>query len=229
MMSTGIHLSPTNNSKRRPVIRERVSSCRRVELSQQTLSSGMHDVLCVAPLRGQLPNFSHELQTRPSSGRCFQPVRLRRFGAPRSRFFVYGAILVFSVRMSDLAAAEVWVFSGARKHFPGGIFTTKKVADEGIKTHRLTGTLTLYPVDIGAYEWALGKGLFKPRKPTSPSPNLSVDSQTPEWSIITTKMASAKADDEPWSSSSAFGQRPSSRTPQYWVSMNFGRGCPPEP
>ncbi len=59
----------------------------------------------------------------------------------------------------------VWVFSGATRHFPGGIFTRREVVEEWIRKHRLNGTLTLYPVDVGAYEWAIEKGLFRPRKP----------------------------------------------------------------
>jgi hypothetical protein len=31
--------------------------------------------------------------------------------------------------------------------------------------NRLTGILTLYPVDIGVYEWAIERGMFTPSKP----------------------------------------------------------------
>jgi hypothetical protein len=59
---------------------------------------------------------------------------------------------------------QVWVFSGARRHFPGGIFTSRELAEQWIRKNGLTGTLTLYPVDTGAYEWAISMGLFEPYK-----------------------------------------------------------------
>src|ERR1700704_4357436 len=67
--------------------------------------------------------------------------------------------------MSDQTATSVWIFSRAKKHFRGGVFTRRDVAESWIKKICLTGTLTLYPVDVGAYEWAIEKGIFKPRKP----------------------------------------------------------------
>ena len=30
---------------------------------------------------------------------------------------------------------------------------------------RCSGVLTLYPIDVGVYEWAIEKGLFTPKKP----------------------------------------------------------------
>jgi len=72
--------------------------------------------------------------------------------------------------MSDQFPTQIWVFSGAKRHFPGGIFTSREKAEKWISKHRLTGTLTLYPVDVGAYEWAIEKGLFQPRKPHESNP-----------------------------------------------------------
>ena len=66
---------------------------------------------------------------------------------------------------------NAWVFNGAPyKRFPGGVFTNKALAEQWIKRHRLTGVLTLYPVDVGAYDWALESGLFSPRKPHESEP-----------------------------------------------------------
>jgi hypothetical protein len=65
--------------------------------------------------------------------------------------------------LSDLA--HVWVFSGADAHFPGAVFSDRARAEQWIASHKLTGTLTLYPVDVGAYEWAIENGWFKPSKP----------------------------------------------------------------
>jgi hypothetical protein len=72
--------------------------------------------------------------------------------------------------MSGQLATPVWIFSGAKRHFPGGVFTRRDVAESWIGKNRLTGTLTLYPVDVGAYEWAIDKGLFRPKKPHESEP-----------------------------------------------------------
>jgi len=64
----------------------------------------------------------------------------------------------------------LWVFSGAQRHFPGGIFSQRSLAEEWIASHRLTGTLTLYPLDIGAYEWAIHQDWFRPTKPHESEP-----------------------------------------------------------
>jgi hypothetical protein len=66
--------------------------------------------------------------------------------------------------MSDQIHKYVWVFSGSKRHFPGGVFTTREIADVWVAKNRLTGTLTRYPADVGAYEWAIGNGMFRPRK-----------------------------------------------------------------
>ncbi len=45
----------------------------------------------------------------------------------------------------------LWVFVSASQgfRFPGGVFSTRERAEEWIREHRLSGTLTLYPVDVG--------------------------------------------------------------------------------
>jgi hypothetical protein len=72
--------------------------------------------------------------------------------------------------MSDQAAAAVWIFSGVNRHFLGGVFTRRDAAERWISKNCLSGTLTLYPLDVGAYEWAIEKGLFHPRKPHETEP-----------------------------------------------------------
>jgi hypothetical protein len=69
-----------------------------------------------------------------------------------------------------IRAERLWVFNGARGTFPGGIFTDLDRAEHWIEEHRLTGTLTAYPVDVGVFEWAIAEGLFRPRKPHETSP-----------------------------------------------------------
>ena len=34
-----------------------------------------------------------------------------------------------------------------------------------IAKHRLSGVLTMYRLDVGAYDWAVERGTFKPQKP----------------------------------------------------------------
>lgn len=58
----------------------------------------------------------------------------------------------------------VWVFNGARSSFPSGVFSAQVIAETWIKTRNLTGTLTRYPVDLSAYDWATDRGYFTPTK-----------------------------------------------------------------
>ena len=67
---------------------------------------------------------------------------------------------------------DVWVFTAARNSptnttptLPGGVFSSLDAAEEWIKRHALYGLLTLYRVDVGAYDWAVANGHFKPSKP----------------------------------------------------------------
>lgn len=54
----------------------------------------------------------------------------------------------------------VWVFTGPRAQFPSGIFSEREKAEQWIRQHRLNGTLTAYPMDVGVYDWAVSAGLF---------------------------------------------------------------------
>jgi hypothetical protein len=90
---------------------------------------------------------------------------------------------------------EVWVFSGAKKHFPDGVFTRQEIAESWILKNYLTGTLTLYPLDLGAYEWAVSaRDCSGPKNRMSPHPNSSADSRMLEWSTITTKRVNTRLD-----------------------------------
>jgi hypothetical protein len=67
---------------------------------------------------------------------------------------------------SQIVPAEVvWVFNGAGGQFPSGVFGDLAKAEAWIAEHRLSGTLTLYQVNEGAYDWSIRNGLFTPRKP----------------------------------------------------------------
>ena len=65
--------------------------------------------------------------------------------------------------------SEVWVFNGNRGNFPSGVFTRRKIAEEWISQHQLTGTLTKYPLDQGVYDWATTRGFFVPKRPDQQS------------------------------------------------------------
>ena len=41
-----------------------------------------------------------------------------------------------------------------------GVFASKELAEEFIRKHLLTGILTKYPLNIGAYDWAIQEGYF---------------------------------------------------------------------
>jgi hypothetical protein len=62
-------------------------------------------------------------------------------------------------------APTVWVFNGSRGSFPSGVFSTRERAEAWIATHRLTGLLTMYRLDVGAWDWAMQNGRFTPKKP----------------------------------------------------------------
>ncbi len=58
---------------------------------------------------------------------------------------------------------SIWVFVGESKGV-GGVFKTVEKASEWIAHHALSGLLTEYPVDSGAYDWAVARGMFRPTK-----------------------------------------------------------------
>jgi hypothetical protein len=65
----------------------------------------------------------------------------------------------------------VWVFNGNRNRFPSAIFASQAQAERWIAEQRVTGTLTVYPVHVSAYEWAVSAGVFVPRTPAHESPD----------------------------------------------------------
>ena|SRR5215475_10186484 len=66
---------------------------------------------------------------------------------------------------------QIWVFNGARNHFPSAVFTERSLAEAWIQQNQLEGTLTAYPLNISAYDWAIEKGYFTPKKEEQASPN----------------------------------------------------------
>ena len=58
----------------------------------------------------------------------------------------------------------VWVFNGNNTSFPSAVFKTEESAIQWIKEHKLSGTLTQYPLGISAYDHAINTDQFKVRK-----------------------------------------------------------------
>ena len=65
---------------------------------------------------------------------------------------------------------QVWVFNGARNHFPSAVFTELHLAEAWIQKYQLEGTLTAYPLNISVYDWAIEKKHFTPKKEAHSSP-----------------------------------------------------------
>ena len=65
---------------------------------------------------------------------------------------------------------SVWVFNGNDSAFPAAVFSARERAEAWIEGHHLSGTLTKYPVDVSAYDWAVESGVFRPKRPDQSEP-----------------------------------------------------------
>ena len=63
----------------------------------------------------------------------------------------------------------VWVFTGGGT-FPSGVFSSREKAEAWIRANRLEGCLTRYPLDVGAYDWAVREGYFLPKRDDQRTP-----------------------------------------------------------
>jgi hypothetical protein len=59
---------------------------------------------------------------------------------------------------------KVWIFNGPRAQLPSVAFASKETAEKWIQQHRLSGTLTAYPIDVGVYDWAVAAEYFVPKR-----------------------------------------------------------------
>ncbi|KAA6430319.1 hypothetical protein FOE74_20810 [Rufibacter glacialis] len=61
---------------------------------------------------------------------------------------------------------SIWVFNSSNKGLPGGVFDDQFLAEKWIAKNKLTGTLTKYPVNQGALDWAIQNNMvnMKPDK-----------------------------------------------------------------
>ena len=66
---------------------------------------------------------------------------------------------------------KVFVFHASGAQFSGGVFSTKILAEEWISENKLSGLLTSFPLDNGAYNWAVEKEYFTPKKEHHYSPD----------------------------------------------------------
>lgn len=70
----------------------------------------------------------------------------------------------------------VFVFNGADPTgrgniaFASGVFSSRERAEEWIARRRLAGVLTAYPLNEGAYDWAVANGHFKPKRDDQRTP-----------------------------------------------------------
>jgi hypothetical protein len=58
----------------------------------------------------------------------------------------------------------VWLFHGDGGRFASGVFSTYENAERWIRIHHLSGILRRYPLDDGAYQWAVSNGTFVVKK-----------------------------------------------------------------
>ena len=59
---------------------------------------------------------------------------------------------------------EIWIFHGENAKFSSGVFTERHLAELWIRENKLSGLLTLYPVNVGVYQWSIANNLFQPKK-----------------------------------------------------------------
>jgi len=57
----------------------------------------------------------------------------------------------------------VWVFNHLNSNFPSGVFSSEDKARAWIRRYSLKGTLTQYPIDLSAYDYATQNGFFTPK------------------------------------------------------------------
>lgn len=62
----------------------------------------------------------------------------------------------------------VWVFMASKAQFCGGVFESEEQARSAIVKHRLSGVLTVYPLGMLSFDWAVQNGYFKPPRSGRP-------------------------------------------------------------
>jgi hypothetical protein len=67
--------------------------------------------------------------------------------------------------MAEQAYQGVWIYNAPRAMFPCAVFDTKQKAIEWIFENKISGCLTLYPINKSVYDWAIEIQFFVPKKP----------------------------------------------------------------
>ncbi len=57
----------------------------------------------------------------------------------------------------------VYVFNGNNSSFASAIFTTKELAVDWITFNKLSGILSVYPLNISLHDWAIQQTFFTPK------------------------------------------------------------------
>lgn len=67
--------------------------------------------------------------------------------------------------------SQIWIFNGSGYgSFPSGVFTEKSKAHTWIIQHKLSGTLTLFPMNDGLYDWTIKNKYFESKNTHETSP-----------------------------------------------------------
>lgn len=69
-----------------------------------------------------------------------------------------------------MTTSTVWIFNGEKSALPSGVFNKRELAEAWIAQHQLSGSLTPYPVNVGAYDFAVKAGTFVPAKDSEKTP-----------------------------------------------------------
>jgi hypothetical protein len=64
----------------------------------------------------------------------------------------------------------VWVFHGTGGRFSSAIFSSIDIAGNWIRSNRLSGVLTEYPIDVSVYDWAIDNDYFEVKKADQATP-----------------------------------------------------------
>ena len=59
---------------------------------------------------------------------------------------------------------QIWIFNGSSSRFCSGVFSSRETAENWISRNKLSGLLTLYPINEGVYDWAINNKHFSPKK-----------------------------------------------------------------
>jgi len=65
---------------------------------------------------------------------------------------------------------KVWIFHGAGGRFASAVFSELAIAEKWINGYRLSGVLTEYRLNEGAYDSAVATGYFEVKKAEHQSP-----------------------------------------------------------